>query len=207
MLTLTYTAADSALAERLQQDLGRADAELGDANALIAILSPLAVQDAEVRRAVTDALNRGRTVIPVLAAPVTLPPEVAGLSPLDLSIRYDFAALKQRLERLAIPAVTPQQRASNRRVFYILVALALVMFVMGVYLVGVMGVQFPADEYNAADTVEAATINAVLIPLLETNQPRNDEESANFPATVQAAPTGQRPLLIGTATAAAESNQ
>jgi hypothetical protein len=207
MLTLTYTAADSALAERLQQDLGRADAELAEANALIAVLSPGGVQDAEVRRALTDALNRGRTVIPVLAAPVSLPPEVAALSPLDLSARYDFAALKTRLERLVPRETTPEQRASNRRIFYVLVALALVMFVMGLYLVGVMGVQFPADEYNAADTVEAATINAVLNPLLETNQPRTTDEAANFLATVQAAPTGQRPLLIGTATAIAESNR
>lgn len=203
MLTLTYASADSALAERLQQDLGRADAELAEANALIAILSPLGVQDAEVRRALTDALNRGRIVIPVLAAPVTLPPEVAALSPLDLSARYDFSALTSRLERLLPRETTPQQRASNRRYFYVLVALALVMFIMGVYLVGVMGVQFPADEYNAADTVEAATINAVLNPLLETNQPRTTEQAENFPATVQAAPTGQRPFLMGTATAAA----
>jgi hypothetical protein len=41
------------------------------------------------------------------------------------------------------------------------------------------------------------------MPLLETNQPRSTQDAGHFPATVQAAPTGQRPLLIGTATAIA----
>lgn len=204
MLTMTYAPTDAAFAERLQKDLSATDALLTDRPTLIAILSPQALHDDEVRQSIDRAIATRQQIVPVLAQAVTVPPALQGLAPVDLSARYEFNNLLARLTDQVV--LTQERRMSNRRIGVVLALLALIMFLMGLYLVGVLGVQFPAAEYEAVDTQAANLINTQIAPFMQTNLPHSTADAETFASTVQAAPTRYRPLLIGTATAIADAN-
>lgn len=211
-MTLTVTAApdDQALADRIGHDLkanGQTvvpEVAAGSKNLLIAIFSPASVNSPAVLGQVYRALDNGQHVIAVLAKPTPLPKLIDHLRPLDFSTDYQPAALLTEIQRLTAPdaplplkVLTPNTRRKNNNLGYWLALLALVWLIIGFVAIGIGGLQAPRDEYNSIETIEAATVNAVLA----RNIPRSTDEAANFPATLLAAPTAQRPLLIGTATA------
>jgi hypothetical protein len=208
MLMLTYAPGDAPLADRLRADLqsaGHSFTETIQKGAiLVAVLSPHAVAETQVMATITQAMDAGLHVIPVLAADVPLPALIDHLEPLDFSDPYPLATLQTRIAQLSRPdtrpplrARTPAVRASNRRFGYVLVALAVLWFLIGIILVGGYGIQAPQEEFNTVSTLEFATIQVYL----GRNQPHTTEDALNFSSTVQAAPTAQRPLLIATATA------
>jgi len=206
MFKVVNAPADAALAARLEADLQASGAPPVPAGLLVAVLSPAAISDPTVQAALEAALDAGRPILPVLAAPTPLPKLVDHLPSLDFSAGYNPAALRQAVEALAAPdaglplkVITPRVRRANRRIGYWLAALALFWFVTGLILVGVFGVQAPRREYDAVETEIVLTRDYYL----ERNQPRTTEDAANFPATLQAAPTAQRPFLVETATAIA----
>ncbi|MBL8154382.1 MAG: toll/interleukin-1 receptor domain-containing protein [Anaerolineae bacterium] len=212
MLTVINAGADKPLAERIKADLQKVGYTVQEAvserreDMLIAVISPAGSSDAGVQAALIQALDSGQHIIPVIASPTALPKLIDHLAALDFSQGYHFAALKGRIEALStaeagrpMTVLTPRTREKNRNIGYWLAALALVWFILGVILVGVFGIQAPQEEYNTLATQVGATVNAYV----ERNLPHTTQEAANFPATVQAAPTAQRPLLIATATARA----
>lgn len=215
MLKLLYTQADSGLAARLDADLRREGYDFAAGKPiLIPLLSPAALNDAALNAEIVAALDRGQYIIPVIAAPLEMPHLIDHLAVADFSGGYDLDALKALLDaahapdaRLPMRVLTPSRRAANRTAGLVVVAIVLVMFVVGLYAVGVLGIQMPQEEYNAVDTEAAATINAIVGPELEQYArflPRSTEEAANYAATLRAVPTVYRPLMERTATAYAQ---
>ena len=189
MITLIYAPADEKLARRIEADLAQSGLAVAEKVALL-LWSPDAASDASVNQAVAAARADGQRILPIMAQPARLPTEITA-EPVDFTLTYNFNALKGWLLLKPVP--------SNRRTLIVLVVAALLMFAAALYMVGVGGIQAPEEEYNAISTEAMQTIQV----FLERNLPHNTQEAANFPATLEHAPTAQRPLLIATATARA----
>jgi len=215
MLHITYAPEDAALAARLKTDLQQACYEVNGAlpreagHLLIAVLSPTAWGDTIVQNTIIRALDNSQHIIPVLTGNASLPRLIAHLTPIDFSTNEDYARLHAEVERLTAPGaplpmrvLTPTVRSANRRILYWLLAIVLVCFIAGVILVGVYKIQAPAEEYENIATEVKGTIDVYV----ERNLPHSTQDAANFPLTLQAAPTAQRPLLIATSTAMARGS-
>jgi hypothetical protein len=213
MLSMTYAAADQALAARLTDDLKKRGESIAPLSTdrqqvLLALLSPASVKDATVEAAIAQALDNGQHVVALQTAAVDkLPKLIDHLTPLDFSTGYPLDTLLQRVEQarsktapLPLKVLTPKTRQRNRNWGIWLTILVLGWFIIGLIAVGVFQIQVPQEEYNTVATFEAATVQFILLP----NQPRTTQDAVSFPITVTAAPTHQRPLLIGTATALVE---
>lgn len=209
---MTYAQADADLANRIQNDLRRDSraAVLQGHSILIVLISPAANGDNAVQQAIADALQRRVAVVPVLASAAPMPASLRPVEPVDFSSGYAISALMARLESVVTNTPpsrytprerTPELMASNRRIGYVLLVIVAAAFLGGVYLIGVVGVSFPSDEYATVEAEVLATQQGFAAEFL----PRSTEDAANFPATVQAAPTRLRPLLVTTATAQATS--
>lgn len=212
MIHITAAPEDAALANRLKTDLEQAGYTLSDDlpresnDLLIAILSPTAWVNVSLQGDVIRALDNSQHVIPVLTGAAALPKFIAHLTPIDFSAGYPLDKLKTEVDRLSAPdaprpmrVLTPAVKGANNRIGYWLLILVIVWFVVGIVLVGVFRIQAPTDEYNSIATFAQATINVYV----GANLPHSTAEAENFPATLQAAPTAQRPLLIATTTAMA----
>jgi hypothetical protein len=216
MITITYAPGDAPLAQRLIQDVRAANLTLSDTvqpgkqNVLVAVLSPEAETHQKVQGDIIAALENRQHVIPVFATPVKLPRIIDNLQPFDFSHSYPIKDLIARINYLSSPdaprpltTLVPSVRAANRRIGYVLLAMALLVFILALIGIGTGFVGRPDDEYDAIDTQAAATINFLVDPQLETALPRSTEAALNFESTVRALPTGVRPLAIATATAQA----
>jgi hypothetical protein len=71
-------------------------------------------------------------------------------------------------------------------------------FIIGIVFV-MNGGKMPKSEYDAVDTSAAQQVEMII----GRNVPHSTAEAANFPLTLQAAPTRQIPFLIATVTAQA----
>lgn len=208
---------DRALAQKLMADLSSRGHQIADTfdksfSALVAVMSPEALDDEGVTVALAEALDLGRHIIPITtsASPLTLPKWIDHLSTLDFSSDYPLDALLAEIERLTGPnaprpvkVLTPSQRKANRRVGLVVSAVAVFIFAMGLYMVGVLGLQRPDDEYDAIETERVEQRNTIIGPTLEGFLPRTTQEALEFPTTVEALPTRLRPFIQETATAEA----
>ncbi len=201
MTTFIYHPSDQQLAQRLQADL----TEPASA-AVVVIVSAQAARDAALLAQIDQALDQNRQVIPVLAEKVALPKPIEHLDPVDFSAQYALAELQDRLQdapgEFHMKVLTRATAASNRRAGAVMGVVVLMMFVAGLYLVGVLGVQAPAREYAYVETEIILTRNYFVDQAL----PHSTEDAQNFQATVDAARPTLRPILIATATAAAADN-
>lgn len=202
MAAITFHPSDAALAERIRADLA-VRVLAGHDNTAIFVFSQHTAADADVQRALAEAVERHQRIIPVLAQRVPLPRLIEHLQPVDFSQNYDFQLLADQLtgvtRGLQMKVLTPQAAARNRQVGLVVAAAALLMFLAGLYGVGVLGIQAPAEEYNAVETEIIETRNAYIDAAL----PRSTEDAANFQATLDSAAPTLRPLLAATATALA----
>lgn len=202
MATIIYHPSDATLAKRIQADLAAAGSSGPDTAAVI-ILSQQTQNDASIQRALVDAVEQHRRVVPVLAEAVPLPRLIEHLEPVDFTQGYDFDRLAARLAsapgELQMKVHTPETVAANRRTGLIVGAMALVMFLAALYGIGALGIQPPAEEYDGVETQIVQTRNAYI----ENALPRSTDDALNFQPTVEAASTALRPLLIATATAEA----
>ncbi len=215
MLKLVYTPSDSALATRLESELKSAGYSFTDGSpVLIPILSPAALNDQAVNDAIVAALDAGQQITPVIAAPLQIPRLIDHLSLADFTEgKDDFATLKANIDaalspeaRLPMRVLTPSRQKMNRSAGIVVAVIALGMFLVGLYAVGVLGIQMPQDEYNAVDTEAAMTRDPILIPILGTYSrffPRSTDEATVFPSTLERIPTVYRPLIARTVTALA----
>jgi hypothetical protein len=214
MITITYHPADAPLAKRLLDDL-RANGftvaegvQSGREHTLILLVSPRSNEEADVQRALNRALDNGQRVLPVLVHRAELPTLIGHLEEVDLTGGYNFDTLKRRLDALSsggspMTVRSPRVRASNRRIGYILVALALVLFVFGMWAIVTFKIQAPVAEFARADTEVAETRDALIAPTmayLATYLPRSTEQAAEFSSTLQGIPTLVQPFVAQTAT-------
>ncbi len=216
MLKLINAPEDQALADRLRSDLQARGHRFTDAlpggneHLLIALLTPSSIEKPVVADAINDALDQSSHVIPVLLQPMALPKVIDHLLPLDWTKGADVEALQSAIQQaltdkhgLPMRALTPRRREKNRGIGMWLAILATAWFIIGLIAVGIFGIRRPDEEYLQLEIITTVTIDAII----RENLPRTTDEALNFPATVQAAPTRQRPILIATATALATQNQ
>jgi hypothetical protein len=217
MLKVIYTSTDAALAERILADLRGAGYEVGDStvrtrqDVLIVVLSPEANADTNVQNAIVAALDNSQHIIPVFAAPTALPKLIDHLDGLDFSAAYDLDALRAKVDealspetRLPLRVLTPTVKRSNRSIGIALGLLALLWFALGIYGVGVMGLQAPQDEYDAVATEGALTQAFLMNPELDRYAeflPSDEDTAGNYAVTLRAVPTVYRPFMAATATA------
>ena len=211
-LVLAYAQDDAALGSRLEKDLQAKG---------WTIQPKLAADTANILIVFIDGLDRLLQIIPVQSASAPLPKLIDHLQMVNFVEGYPLEALLERINIAASPnaprplkVLTPTRKKNNRGTamwlvihtgapnlgLLWLVILAVIWFIIGVVGVGIFKIQAPVEEYNGVDTEVAATIQQYL----STNIPHSTEDAINFPATVQAAPTAQQPLLIATATAMAK---
>jgi len=210
MITLIYDPQDSALATRITQDLRAQGFSItdtlspGKGNILITFASPSSNNNPLVQDVITQAYDNGQHVVVVNAQSAPTPKFINHLKAFDFVNGYPLSALVDQLKLLASPeaglplkVLTPKTRVKNRGVGIWLTIIVLIAFIWGLVLVGVFRQQAPVEEYNTVDTEVGATVASYI----QKNLPHSTQEAINFPATVQAVPSPQRPLLIETATA------
>lgn len=198
MAQVIGAAADAAFAAGLREDVGDITNE-----AIVVVLSPALAGDTGAMKALYDAVDAGKHVVPVMLQGGTLPEVIGNLQALDFSTGYPREALRAALAAphgLTMPALTPRKRANNRAMGALIGFIVVFMFIVGLIAVGELGIQMPREEYDAVDTQAAATQHYFIDPLVQTNLPRSTEQAQQFPATLQALPTRYRPFLALTAT-------
>lgn len=196
MVEIIHHPADAAQARRLQQQLPQTT----ESNVTLVLLSALAAEDAQVLAQLERALDAGRRILPLLPEGGRLPALLEHLEPLPPE---DLAALRQRLASdgpaLPLRVHTPALRSANRRAALVVLVFALLMFLAALYGVGVLGLQYPREEYDQVETRAAATRDA----FIDQSLPRSTADAAGFAATAERAATALRPLLVATVTARA----
>lgn len=214
MLKITFTSKDAALAERIAASLRNAGYD-GKTQTrhdiLIAVVSPEANADSQVQQAIIAALDNSQHIIPVLATPAELPKLIDHLDVVDFSATYAFEALREKVEAALAPDAplplrvrTPMVKRSNRVIGIGLGLLALLWFALGIYGVGVMGLQAPQDEYDLLATEAELTQAFLMNPELDRYAqflPEDEAQAQNYAATLRAVPTVYRPYMAATATA------
>jgi hypothetical protein len=210
MLTIINNPQDAALAQRVTTDLKAQGFAFNDTmttdktHILLAVISPPANADASIENVITQAFDNGQHVVLLIAQPTTLPKLINHLKTFDFSSSYPLPSLTEHLQHLASPeaglplkVLTPKARVKNRGAGIWLTVVVLFWFIVALVVVGIFRIQAPVEEYNTIETEYAATVASIV----QQNLPRSTEEAINFPATVQAVTTAQRPILIETATA------
>jgi hypothetical protein len=216
-VSIAYAPQDKATAQRLMTDLQSAGYALGTGEArtdvCVPLISTASLKDAPTQSAIYTALDHGQHIIPVLLESVVLPKVIDHLGALDFTAEYHLDALKVQIDQALSPEAhlplrvrTPAVQRSNRRTGLVVGAIALFMFLIGIYGVAVLGIQRPNTEFDAVETEVAATRGALIDPTLESYLlllPGSEEEALAYPATIEAIPTRLRPFVAATATAVA----
>ena len=210
MITLAYDPQDTALAKRLTQDLTAQGFSISDTlaagkdNILIVLSSLASSKNAAVQEVITQMFDNGQHAVVVIAQAAPVSKFINHLKTFDFVNGYPLADLVAQLKLLASPeaglplkVLTPKARVKNRGSGLWLTIIVLIAFIWGLVLVGVFHQQAPVEEYNTVDTEVGATVANII----NKNLPRTTEEAINFPATVNAVTTAQRPLLVASATA------
>lgn len=216
MLKIVSIERDKTAAESIRNGLKQLGFEFTDASpftdgVLLFIHSPESSTDGILQQEIIDALDNNLHILPVMIRTAPLPKLIGHLEPVDFTKEYAFNVLAERIRFLESPAAPPPLRVltprvirRNRRYGLVVTAIVSMMFVWGIYLVGVQGVQFPYDEFAPTDTALAQTRDAIIQPTLTVFQPAGVIDQVEFESTVQAMPTRLRPFLALTATAIAE---
>ncbi len=219
MLKMINAASDQPLAERILSDFRQAGYETGTGavahgDTAVLVLSPQALADAAQQAELIRALDLSVHLVPVMVKPVPLPKWIDHLEVVDFSESYDFPLLRAQVDAelapdapLPVRALTPSVKRSNRNVGIVVGLAAFIMFVAGLYAVGVLGIHAPVQEFNNDFTALALTRDVVAAPALEEYShylPRSTEDAANYSATLRAVPTVYRPLVALTATAVSQ---
>lgn len=198
MISITYSAEDKTLAETIRDDLAQAGYQPAQP-VLLVLVSSASNNDPSVQDEIKRAVNKGMTIVPILAENVSLPEILDAYKPLNLSGGYKRAPLLTRLSQSTM--TRGDVKKANRLAFTFIGGLAVVMFLAAI--LGIMGglVAFPVDEYNEEATFQAEWVNGLIVETLEFVQPRSTQDAQNFPATIEAAPTRLFLYIRGTATA------
>jgi hypothetical protein len=200
MLDITFHSADERLAHQMQEDLGKASFRL-EHSLLLVLLTPQALVDSALQDGVQSALKKGVRLAPVIVQALegALPEPYTHLPVYDLSkSAYSAKALLAFVNRVDLG----EARLARSRNLLIFISISvLVMFAIALWGVGSGLVRFPSQEYATEDAFEFGRIQTLTFPTLDPLMPRTTEDALNFPATVDAAPTRNRPYLRETATA------
>jgi hypothetical protein len=201
-ITLAYADADAALARRLANDLSAVRLKK-DETVLVALISPAGVSDADVLRQIDMAAAQRQTIVPVLAQDAALPPQIAHLRTIDFrGGTYPIEALKNRV--MGLNAAAPDLKKRNQRAGLVIGLIALFIFGVGLYSVGVLGIHAPQEEFDEVETARMDQRNTLIAPTLEPLIPVGQFAISQFEITVTYVPTRLREYLVQTVTATAQ---
>lgn len=222
-IRLIFSESERALAERVAADVrGMGHAVemtwIGERDALaVAVMSQAAFNDAATYEKIEAALDAGQHVIIVGQGALKLPRTVDHLRVIDYATPDGASALRETIQtlsaegaRLPLKVRTTSVRRANRQAGILVGAIVLFMFAVGLYGIGVLGIQRPQDEYDSVETEAAQTRDFLAAPELAVYArflPANAEAAAavDYQPTLNAVPTVYRPLMALTATAYAEN--
>ena len=203
MLSLRYAPEDEAIGAQIRNHLEAAGKSLSDNGILVVVLS----SDQGVQEAIIDALDNQQHIIPIMVDTMVLPDLIGHLQPIEYHQPDSMDQLLQRIEALSAPdapqpltTLTPSRRSANKQTAIGLIGLVLLMFAVGLWLVGSGIAIAPEDEFAGVETQIFLTRNYFIDGAL----PRTTEEATNFEATIAHMPTRGRVQLIETATAIAD---
>jgi hypothetical protein len=200
-ITLAYAEPDSEIARRIAADLSNVRLKQGE-NVLIAVISPAAVANPDVLRQIETAAGQYQLVLPVLVDDAPLPPQITRPALDFRGSTYPIDELKRQV--LGESASSPILRRRNMRAGLVIAIAALVMFGVGLYGIGVLGIRAPQDEFDAVETQRVQQRNTLIAPTLEPLIPVGQFAISQFELTVTAVPTRLREYLIQTVTATAQ---
>ncbi len=201
-ITLAHSDADAALAKRLASDLSAVRLKK-DETVLVALISPASVGDADVLRQIDAAQAQHQIIVPVLAQDAALPQKIAHLRPVDFrGGAYPFESLKDRV--MGLNAAAPDLKKRNQRAGLVVGLIALFIFGVGLYAVGVLGIHAPQEEFDMVETARMDQRNTLIAPTLEPLIPVGQFAISQFEITVTYVPTRLREYLVQTVTATAQ---
>lgn len=100
--------------------------------------------------------------------------------------------------------VDPALVASNRRAATIIGLVAFLIFLIGLYAVGVLGIHAPQEEFEEVETARMDQRNTLIAPTLEPLIPVGQFAISQFEITVTYVPTRLREYLVQTVTATSQ---
>lgn len=202
MIRITYSEEQTALAERIRDDLALAIE--ASQPLLIVLVSAASRVDPVVEAELADALAAGERILPILAEGVALPPALgatSNMAALDFSRGYSRKRLLEQVARAT--TARAELRRANRRALAAIALLAALVFGLAIATMSSGLIAFPVAEYNEEATFQAQWIDGLIRETLEAVQPRSTEDAQNFAATHEAAPTRLFYYIRETATALA----
>lgn len=203
MIRITYTDEQTALAERIRDDLARSIPAAQPL--LIVLVSAASNADPVVQQELASALAARERIIPILTDRAEAPPPLQNRKALDFSRGYSRKRLLEAVAGAATPRV--ELRRANRRALAVIGMLAALMFGLAIASMAGGIVAFPVAEYNEEATFQAQWIDGLIRETLEAVQPRSTADAANFAATHEAAPTRLFYYIRETATALAAEQE
>lgn len=203
MIRITYSEEQTALAERVRDDLTVANG--APPPLLIVLVSAASNADPAVQAELARAQAAGERILPILAEGAALPPALSERPALDFSRGYSRKRLLAHVARATTSRA--ELRRANRRALAVIALLAALVFGLAVATMTSGLIAFPVAEYNEEATFQAQWIDGLIGETLEAVQPRTTEDAQNFAATHEAAPTRLFYYIRETATALAEEHE
>lgn len=217
MLKIIASTEQIAVTEQISRDLAargktvtRAESGMDDGDLVIAVLSTRSMEDSGVRDVVTQALDRGLRIVLVITEPFRLPRMIDHLPVVDFGSGATSETLNAVIdEQLAagrhvpLKVITPSVQRANRRTGLVIGLMAVIVFLLGLYGIGVLGIQAPIREFNTIETLVALTIDPLVAPRLATYAqylPADANAAIGYEATARAVPTQYRNFVERTAT-------
>ena len=105
---------------------------------------------------------------------------------------------------LGLNAAAPDLKKRNQRAGLVVGLIALFIFGVGLYAVGVLGIHAPQEEFEEVETARMDQRNTLIAPTLEPLIPVGQFAISQFEITVTHVPTRLREYLIQTVTATAQ---
>ncbi|MEO0562722.1 MAG: hypothetical protein AAF125_11455 [Chloroflexota bacterium] len=205
-LSIAYAPADERTAHRLAKDLTDSGYEIGTIAAgtvMVALMSPSAVTDAELLREIEAARSAGATVILLETATTDLPEALADLQPVSMTRGYRFAVARGAVEAAFAGEPMPTSVIDNRnRRWGLAIGTGLAaLFLVYTWAIVAFDIEAPIEEFEAAYTRSAATVNAFAQPFV----PQSTEQAENFESTLESREISDElaTVIVATATQAA----
>lgn len=227
MIRIAAVEKDAAAVEQVRAELTRTGYEVapgnglteagGRADVLVVILSPASANDLRMETALFTALDRSQHIVALAAQPTETPRWIDHLTVVDLRNDPQLRATRELLDaalagdgNAPMRVRTPATQRSNQRIGLITGAIALIMFGVGLYAVGVLGIQAPQGEFDTVETEIVETRDILVRPELDNyaqflpDRTQAALGAVDYAPTLRLVPTAYRPLMAQTATAYAQ---
>ncbi len=200
MLTIAYASTDTAIAQRIRDELMTSALKL-EHPMLVLLASPESLADEAVMAQVQQARQQGHRIAVLTVRPVQVPAGIGEFPPLPYT-----GGQPHRLARYLNRADLGTARIRRSRVLLAVISAgALLMFFLAIWGIMTGQVAFPQDEYATEYAFELGQIGTFAAPTLDYLMPRTTDDALNFAATAERAPTRVRIFAIETATALPQS--